>query len=461
MVHYQTLLRWMSRSACGLIFSAGCGLVLQPSWLAADEPPAEQTADQQSSVQDDYELMKLFVETFERIDSNYVREVDRRELMEAAIHGMLEHLDQYSSYIPPQDVRRFDQVFEQEFGGVGIQVNGNAGRLTVVSPLPGTPAFRAGIRSGDVIVEVDGKSTEGFTVNDAVKALQGPTGRAVRLKVKRASEAEPLDIEVVREVIQVPTVLGDHYNHENKWEYMLDETRGIGLIRVTHFSRHTTEELREAIRGLSDRGLNALVLDLRSNPGGLLEAAIEIADMFMDTGRIVSVRGRTVKEQAWDAKSGTDCPPVPVAVLVNRFSASASEVLSACLQDNQRAVVVGERTWGKGSVQNVIRMESGESALKLTTASYHRPSGINIHRFPDSKPEDDWGVKPSDGFEVKMSSEDWEAWQNDREIQDVLLPEGSAAPERTFKDPQLTKALAWLDEEMKKVPQTAGSAVSE
>ncbi|MCA9064135.1 MAG: S41 family peptidase [Planctomycetaceae bacterium] len=420
--------------------------------IFGDEPssepasPAEETS--QPTIQDDYELMKLFVETFQRVESNYVREVDRRELMEAAIHGMLEHLDQYSSYIPPQDVRRFDQVFEQEFGGVGIQVNGSGGRLTVVSPLPGTPGFRAGIRSGDVIVEVDGKSTEGFSVNDAVKALQGPAGRPVKLGIRRTGEAEPLSIEVVREVIQVPTVLGDHYNKENRWEYMLDADRGIGLIRVTHFSRHTVDELREAIQELSSRNLKGLVLDLRSNPGGLLEAAIDIADMFLDSGRIVSVKGRTVKEQSWEAEAGTECPQVPMAILVNRFSASASEVLSACLQDNNRAVVVGERTWGKGSVQNVIRMESGESALKLTTASYHRPSGINIHRFPDSKPEDDWGVKPSEGFEVRMSAEDWDAWQGDREIQDVLLPEGSEVPERKFKDPQLEKALAYLDEQL-------------
>ncbi|MBL8817779.1 MAG: S41 family peptidase [Planctomyces sp.] len=400
-------------------------------------------------VREDFELMKLFVETYEQIDSNYVRDVDRRELVEAAIHGMLEHLDQYSSYIPREDVARFDQAVEQEFGGIGIQVNGVGGRLTVVSPLPGSPAFRAGVRSGDVIAEVDGKSTEGFSVTDAVKVLQGPPGRPVTLGIRRNGEEELEQLKIQREVIKVPTVLGDRYNPNREWEFMLDDEKKIGYVRVTHFSPHTTEELRKAVDGLVARDMKGLIIDLRSNPGGLLESAIEISDMFLESGDIVSVKGRNVTEKSWKAKKGdSSYPDFPITILVNRFSASASEVLSACLQDNQRAVVIGERTWGKGSVQNVIRMESGESALKLTTASYHRPSGINIHRFPDSKKEDEWGVKPSEGFEVTMSPEDWELWIQDREQQDILRPESETAPERTFQDPQLKKALEYLNEKL-------------
>lgn len=400
-------------------------------------------------VREDFELMKLFVETYEQIDSNYVRDVDRRELVEAAIHGMLEHLDQYSSYIPREDVARFDQAVEQEFGGIGIQVNGVGGRLTVVSPLPGSPAFRAGVRSGDVIAEVDGKSTEGFSVTDAVKVLQGPPGRPVTLGIRRDGSEELQQMKIQREVIKVPTVLGDRYNPNREWEFMLDDERKIGYVRLTHFSPHTTEELRKAVDSLVARDMKGLVIDLRSNPGGLLESAIEISDMFLESGDIVSVKGRSVTEKSWKAKKGdSSYPDFPITILVNRFSASASEVLSACLQDNQRAVVVGERTWGKGSVQNVIRMESGESALKLTTASYHRPSGVNIHRFPDSKKEDEWGVKPSEGYEVAMSPEDWELWIQDREQQDILRPESETAPERTFQDPQLNKALEYLNEKL-------------
>lgn len=397
--------------------------------------------------QQDYELMKLFVEVYEQIETNYVRDVDRRELAEAAIQGMLQHLDPYSSYIPREDVKHFDQVVEQEFGGVGIQVYVNSGKLTVVSPLPGSPAFRAGIRSGDVIVEVDGKSADGFTVNDAIKVLQGPPGRTVSLGFRRQGDNAVKQVQMTRELIQVPTVLGDQYSAAGEWQYLLSGQDQIGYIRISHFSGHTAAELRKAVDGLVAPGLRGLILDVRSNPGGLLDAAIEIADMFLESGDIVSVKGRNVPDRAWKAdKDDSSWPAFPLAILVNRYSASASEVLSASLQDNARAIVVGERTWGKGSVQNVIRIDSGESALKLTTASYHRPSGVNIHRFPDSKDSDDWGVKPNDGFTVSFSSEQWEQWRKDREEQDVIRTDGAAAPERTFKDPQLEKALAWVNE---------------
>ncbi|MCA9035795.1 MAG: S41 family peptidase [Planctomycetaceae bacterium] len=418
------------------------GLMLTAFHVHADE-------SEKPNAQLDYEMMKLFVETYEQIDTNYVRDVDRRELMEAAIRGMLEHLDQYSSYIPKRDVQRFDQSMEQEFGGVGIQVNGVGGRLTVISPLPGTPAYRAGVRSGDVIVEVNGESTEGFNVTDAVKVLQGPPGRPVTLGIQRAGVDEVMQMSMNREVIQVPTVLGDHFNQNGEWDYLMDSENKIGFIRMTHFSRHTADEMKRALQVLGEENAQGLILDLRSNPGGLLEAAIEIADMFLESGDIVSVRGRNVPDRSWKArKDEPEYPSIPVAILVNRYSASASEVLSACLQDNHRAIVIGERTWGKGSVQNVIRMESGESALKLTTASYHRPSGVNIHRFPDSKKDDDWGVKPDPGYELSLNAEQWQAWLRDREQRDVIRAEGTEVPERTFNDPQIQKGVEYILEQV-------------
>lgn len=411
-------------------------------------------AESKNSEISDYELMKLFVETFQQVESNYVRDVDRRELMEAAIHGMLHHLDQYSSYIPPREVRRFNQMVEQEFGGIGITVNLRAGRLIVISPLAGTPAYRGGLRAGDVIVEVDGESTEGITLNEAVGKLQGPVGRPVNVKViHRGEDPEPEDITLVRELIKAPTVRGDRYNDDAQWEFTLEDNPDIGYVRLSHFSKYTADEVRTAVEGLVQKKVKGLILDLRFNPGGLLESSIKIADLFLAKGNIVSVRGRNVSDRSWDATESDTFPEFPMAVLVNRYSASASEVLSACLQDNKRAVVIGERTWGKGSVQNIIKMEKGDSALKLTTASYHRPSGENIHRFRRMTEKDRWGVTPDEGYLLKYSVTEWRAWDRDRSARDVLHQEGESdiKPEETeddtFIDRQLVAAVDYITRE--------------
>lgn len=363
--------------------------------IAEEKPASEELSD--------YELMSVFVEAFEQIESNYVRDVDRRELVEAAVKGMVSQLDQYSSFIPPRRVSQFNQMVDQEFGGIGIQVNNLGGRLVVVSPLPGTPAHRAGIQSGDVIVEVEGKSVRGISLTDAVGLLQGPVGRPVTVKVVHPGEQEPVEMKLVRQLIKAPTVRGDHYRDDATWDFMMPGEPRVGLIRISHFSRHTAKELKAAVDELLQADMQGLVIDLRGNPGGLLEVAIDMCDMFLEDGNIVSVRGRNVAERSWDAKKRGAYPEFPLAVLVDTYSASASEVFSACMQDNERAVIIGERTWGKGSVQNVIRMEQGDSALKLTTASYHRPSGINIHRFPDMKPEDKWGVTPDEGYLMRLT----------------------------------------------------------
>lgn len=387
---------------------------------AEDKPPIKELSD--------YELMSVFVEAFEQIESNYVRDVDRRELLEAAVNGMVGHLDQYSNFIPPRKVSQFDQMMEQEFGGIGIQVNSIDGRLIVVSPLPGTPAFRAGIQSGDIIVEVEGKKMRGTTLSGAVELLQGPVGRPVNLKVLHPGEKQPEAMTLVRQLIKAPTVRGVQYRPDATWEYLLSGEPRIGYIRISHFSRNTADELKVAIDQLQAENMQGLVIDLRGNPGGLLDVAIQMCDMFLEDGNIVSVRGRNVKERSWNAKTNGALPNFPLAVLVNNFSASASEVFSACMQDNKRAVVIGERTWGKGSVQNVIRMEDGDSALKLTTASYHRPSGVNIHRFPDMTADDKWGVTPDDGFLIALSREERVALGRQQRMRDIIQRVDEADP---------------------------------
>ena len=382
----------------------------------ADEKVAEAVAKPLS----DYELMTLFVDAFQQIETNYVRDIDRRKLVEAAIEGMVSELDQYSSFVPPKARARFDRMLTQEFGGIGIQVNTRNGDLLVVSPVPGTPAYKAGILPGDIITRIGETETKGLSINQAMSEMQGPIGQTVKLRVLRAGQKAPISVSLTRELITVKTIRGYEYNDDDTWNYWVSEEPKIAYVRLSSFSRRSAEELEDVLRTLVSLEMDGLVLDLRFNPGGLLDGAIEMADLFLKSGKIVSVRGRNVPEKSWDARSRNTLPDFPFAVLVNGYSASASEVLSACLQDNERAVVVGERTWGKGSVQNVIRIDEGRSILKLTTASYHRPSGVNIHRFKEMGPDDTWGVLPDEDFEIPYSRKQWTAWSADRSRRDVV-----------------------------------------
>jgi carboxyl-terminal processing protease len=395
-----------------------------------------------------YELMRVFVDTFEQIDRNYVKDVDRRQLVEAAVRGMLSELDPYSNFISPEEITRFNEDVEQEFGGIGIQVQfqPDKGGLIVSSPLPGSPAYNAGVLAGDVIVEIEGKPVAEFPerreLQTAVELLKGKPGVEVTIGVRHAGQTEVVTIPITREIIKLQTVLGDTYNPDGSWNYMYDDAAKIGYIRLSHFSRRTGEELRTALQQLNKDGMQGLVLDLRFNPGGLLTTAVEVADLFIESGKIVSTEGRNSPDRVWSAKKFGTYNDFPIAVLINQFSASASEIVGAALQDHDRAVVIGERSWGKGSVQNVIELEAGDSALKLTTASYHRPSGKNIHRFPDAKESDEWGVVPNEGFEIKMELEQTRQYDRYRRERDVLDADGP--PESDFVDPQLEKALGYL-----------------
>jgi len=423
------------------------------TWSAVDDKKSAAERARQ-----DFELMRLFADAYEQIDANYVREVDRRELVNAAIQGMASHLDQYSTYVAPEDMTKFEQHLEQEFVGIGIHVNAIGGRLEVVSPLPGSPAFRAGLRSGDAIVEIDSKSTNGLTPAEIGRMLSGPTGRPVVVGVRKAGSEMTEQVTIIRELIQLPTVVGMSRGEDQQWKFMLNDEQKIGYVRITHFARNTAGELKAALETLNALGMKALVLDLRSNPGGLMDASIEMADMFLDSGSIVSMKGRAVPEKKWKARPGNTLTSVPITVLVNRLSASASEVLSACLQDNKRATIVGERSWGKGSVQNVVPMESGRSALKITTASYFRPSGVNIHRFPDSKKEDDWGVKPDEGHVVELNKEQWQEWVKAREMVDILHGHAGDPATPPYVDTQLEHATNYLVSQLTTATETATPA---
>lgn len=386
-----------------------------------------------------YQLFKSLADTVDQVERNYVKEVDRRELMQAAIKGILDKLDPYSSYIPPEELTSFKTSVESQFGGIGIQVTTEDGQLKVASPLVGTPAYRAGIQAGDRIVKIEGEPTKGLAIDEAIRRLKGEAGTTVTFTVLHALDNKEETVTIKREIIHIDTVLGDVRKPNDQWEFMYDADKKIGYIRLTAFSRETASELKKALDDLTSRGMQGLVLDLRFNPGGLLTSAVEVSDLFLSKGKIVSTKGRSTPERTWEAKQEGTYEGFRIAVLVNRFSASASEILAACLQDHNKAIVIGERTWGKGSVQNVIELENGKSALKLTTASYQRPNGHNIHRFPDAKETDEWGVKPNDGYEIKLSeAEVAHLWQYRRQ-RDLLVakPRGlAAATQKPASEPQ-------------------------
>jgi len=397
---------WFLLILCGISLSAAAPLRAEEA-----KKPTE----------DDYELYQIFADTLDQVERNYVKDISRRELMEAAIHGVLNKLDPYSNYISRDDISRFKSSVENQFGGIGIQIGMEDGQLKIISPLIGTPAYRAGLESGDAILEIEGRSTEGIQIDEAVKQLKGEAGTKVSITIQHPGTRSKETVSLTRELVHVETVLGDRRKTDDSWDFMLDHDHHIGYIRLTAFSRDTAQDLKKALVDLEKEGLKGLIIDLRFNPGGLLNSAIEVSDLFVADGRIVSTKGRNTPERIWDAQKDGTFEGFPMAILVNHFSASASEILSACLQDNHRAKIIGERTWGKGSVQNVIELEGGKSALKLTTASYHRPNGKNIHRFPDAKETDEWGVMPDDGYAVKLSDNQTQRLIRYRRDRDILI----------------------------------------
>lgn len=390
--------------------------------------------------EDYYKLLMIFADTIDQIDRNYVEKVSRRELMEAAIEGALKKLDPYSDYIAPQELDEFKVGVENEFAGVGIQISSQDDQLKIISPLVGSPAHRAGIMAGDLILMIDGNPTKDLSVSDATKAVKGPKGSKVSLTVFHPLTNRTQEVSLTREIIKVATVLGDRRKSDGSWKYMYDDYNKIGYIRVTTFGRETAQDLRNAMQTLTEDGVQSLILDLRFNPGGLLRSAIEVGDMFLHDGTIVSTEGRNIRPKTWSAIERGTYKDFPMVVLVNQFSASASEIVAAALQDHQRAVVIGHQTYGKASVQNVVELEGGKSALKITTGSYQRPSGKPIHHFPGAE---EWGVRPNEEFAVPLTDYELQRLINHRYEADIVTDRRSTEATSNF-DPQLRRALTHL-----------------
>jgi carboxyl-terminal processing protease len=397
-------------------------------------------------------MYDTFSEVLKEVDTHYLRKVENRQLFEGALQGMMGRLDPFSAYIGPDQFADFVATLEQKFGGIGIEpaLDPQTGELVVTTPIADSPAFAAGILAGDIIQKVDGRSTAGQSLEDLVGQLRGKRG-VVQLTVLHKGETEPVDISIGRAVIPVASVLGDTRDEENHWNFLLAGHDRIGYVRITNFGENTADELEEALLWLTERQVRGLILDMRNNRGGVFDQAVATCDLFLREGRIVSTRGRDgVEIKTEEASGSAPYADLPLVVLVNQNTASAAEIVAACLQDHGRAIIVGQRTYGKGTVQNVIRLEGGRSLLKLTTASYWRPSGQDIHRYPDVKDQEHWGVQPNPDYEVPLDEEAAMALARDRHDRDVIRSgeESSPASEKPdadrVPDPQLARALEAL-----------------
>lgn len=399
---------------------------------------------------------QTFVRALDEIHDHYLEPVDRSVLLTAALKGMTSRLDLYSDYIPPRDFESLQESLEQQFGGVGIQigVDPETKQLTVVSPMVNTPAFKAGVLAGDRIVKIGDEDAKDFTVEDAAKRLRGAPGTPVEITVVHVGAADPVQLSMERAIISVESVLGDLHTATGGWTFQLPEHPEIGYIRILQFSERTVSELSEALAELRRQGIKGLVLDLRNDPGGLLDQAVGVCNLFIQEGLIVSTRGRDNQEhESFHANGKAEYTDFPMVVLINQYSASASEIVAAALQDHHRATVIGQRTWGKGSVQNLIPLDAGNSALKLTTYSYWRPSGKNIHRRNDAPESAEWGVLPNDGFEVKLDKQQFEALLKFRRDRDIVRPasetQSADSAQRLYEaDPQLRRAVELLNKEL-------------
>jgi carboxyl-terminal processing protease len=361
----------MMRKTFLLLLGATSGVAL--TLLATQQPQRIHFglwSSAKAAAADTYRQLNLFGDVFERVRADYVEKPDDSKLIESAINGMLAGLDPHSSYMEPKSFRDMQIQTRGEFGGLGIEVTMEDGLIKVVAPIDETPAAKAGIMANDIITKLDEEQVQGLTLNQAVEKMRGPVNTKIKLTIMRKGQDKPVEVSITRDIIRVRAVRS-----------RVEED--IGYIRVTQFNEQTTENLKKAIIDLQNQiaadKLKGYVLDLRNNPGGLLDQAISVSDAFLERGEIVSTRGRNAEEtQRFSARAGDLIKNKPVIVLINGGSASASEIVAGALQDHKRATLVGTRSFGKGSVQTIIPLGAGNGALRLTTARYYTPSGKSI-----------------------------------------------------------------------------------
>jgi carboxyl-terminal processing protease len=373
-------------------------------------------ASQGKQSEDEYKYLRIFTDALRIVKENYVEQVSMKDIIYGALNGMTKSLDPFSSFFTPKQYESFRQETEGEFGGVGIEIGMEKGRPVVISPIEGTPAFRAGIKAGDVILEVNGEDTSNMSLIDVVQRIRGKVGTKVQLTIYRKGMEKPMKIELERALIKIESV---------RWTTLGD----VGYIKLSQFNENVSVQVERALKELTSQKVKGVILDLRNDPGGLLSEAVNVADLFLPEGKlVVYTRSRNGETQKYFARRKPAVPDeLPVIVLINRGSASASEIVAGALQDYKRAIILGEKSFGKASVQNIIPLEDG-SALKLTVAHYYTPLGRLIHNK---------GIVPD--VQVAMDEKQEEALQEairQKKLEGknglILLPE---------KDPQLSKAI--------------------
>lgn len=407
-----------------------------------------------ASKQSAYSWFDPVVDVYAVLTQHYVEEPDRKAMLEGAIQGMVGSVgDPYTEFVPTRDTAEFDKQMRGQYVGVGAEVRMEDGWLVIVSPFEDAPAYKAGVMAGDRVVAIDGASTQNKDVEDCVALLTGQPGTKVTATIERAGKR--FDVTMTRAQIQTPTVKGVHRVNDH-WDFWLDQESRIAYVRMTQFTQAAGEDTERVLRELASQGMKGLVFDLRFNPGGLLSTAVDVADLFLRDGVIVTTKGRTQGEQKFSAREEGTLPDCDIVVLINRHSASASEIVSGALAEQGRAVALGERTFGKGSVQTVLPLPSGAGQLKLTEQYYYLPSGRLIHRKDDSTV---WGVDPTPGFYVPMTDEEYSSMLDARREEEIVRPRnGKENGERwgeaswvlaRLKDKQLAAALEALRSKQK------------